>query len=107
MLLLFGLFVSLGGGRMLFELVVQPHSHQTDRSGQDEDENGGGKITGNQRSSCQRGAEDGGQMAKKRSGRMLIKPAAQVSKSFGVPGIKNSRKEMRSKRFLSCKNRRF
>lgn len=47
------------------------------------------------------------EMAKKRSGRMLIKPAAQVSKSFGVPGIKNSRKEMRSNRFLSCKNRRL
>ena len=69
MLLLFSLFVSLGGGRMLFELVVQPHSHQTDRSGQDEDENGGGKITGNQRSSCQRGAEDGGQTRNGRDGK--------------------------------------
>ena len=44
MLVLFGLFVSLGVGRVLFELVVQPHSHQTDGSGQDEDENGGGKT---------------------------------------------------------------
>ena len=69
MLVLFGLFVSLGVGRVLFELVVQPHSHQTDGSGQDEDENGGGKIAGNQRSTCQRGAEDGGQTCNGRDGK--------------------------------------
>ena len=69
MLFLFGLLVSLGVGRVLFELVVQPHSHQTDGSGQDEDENGGGKIAGNQRSTCQRGAEDGGQTCNGRDGK--------------------------------------
>ena len=69
MLFLFGLLVSLGVGRVLFELVVQQHSHQTDGSGQDVDENGGGKIAGNQRSTCRRGAEDGGQTCNGRHGK--------------------------------------
>ena len=34
-------------------------------------------------------------------------PAAQVSRSFGVPGIKKSRKEMRSNRRSSLSSHRF
>ena len=44
---------------------------------------------------------------KKRSGLILTKPAAQVSRSFGVPGIKKSRKEMRSNRRSSLSSHRF
>ena len=41
------------------------------------------------------------EIRKKRTGRICSSPAAQVSRSLGVPGIKNNRKEISSKRFSS------
>ena len=43
---------------------------------------------------------------KKRSGLILTKPAAQVSRSFGVPGIKKSRKEMMKVHFSMSSSQR-